>query len=515
MIAAVPVLFASPRTNWLRAGGSVLSRPEFAVGRDFIDANGERSFWFFALARWACLPLSVLGALTCYHWSADLYGPRAGVLSLWLWCFCPNILAHAQLITPDVGASSLGVAALYGFWRWSRRPAWPGALAAGAAIGLAELAKSTWLILFGVLPVLWLLRQAGQERVRAVLPWRAGMQLAAIMTVAIFVLNFGYRCKGSFRRLDDFAFHSARLGGGGADSFESGNRFTGHLAGALRLPLPQDYVQGIDIQLRDLEGGRLSYLRGELRRGGWWYYYAYGLAVKTPLGTWLLAAVAVVGAVVGPKGRAAWRDEAFVAVPAVAVLLLVSSHTGLNQHLRYILPALPFAFILMGRAACLCIVSPTLVGSLVVAALAAMTASSLTVYPHQLSYFNQLAGGPDKGHEHLLDSNIDWGQDLFELKRWLKWHPESHPLGLAYYGTFEPQVAGIEYVPIIDHRAAGTRQPVPGWYAVSVNYLYGYGLGGLVRRPEYEDFRHMRPIAKAGYSIYIYHVTGEEGGRAQ
>jgi hypothetical protein len=58
-------------------------------------------------------------------------------------------------------------------------------------------------------------------------------------------------------------------------------------------------------------------------------------------------------------------------------------------------------------------------------------ASSLGVYPHSLSYFNELVGGPANGHAHLLDSNIDWGQDLLLLKEWLDAHPEASPLGLA------------------------------------------------------------------------------------
>jgi hypothetical protein len=45
--------------------------------------------------------------------------------------------------------------------------------------------------------------------------------------------------------------------------------------------------------------------------------------------------------------------------------------------------------------------------------------SSLWYYPHSLSYFNELVGGPMGGPKHLLDSNIDWGQDLFYLKDWL------------------------------------------------------------------------------------------------
>src|SRR5439155_22186730 len=65
--------------------------------------------------------------------------------------------------------------------------------------------------------------------------------------------------------------------------------------------------------------------------------------------------------------------------------------------------------------------------------LAASIASSLAVFPHSLSYFNELAGGPENGPAHLLDANIDWGQDLLELKRWSDAHPAARPFHLAYF----------------------------------------------------------------------------------
>ncbi len=153
--------------------------------------------------------------------------------------------------------------------------------------------------------------------------------------------------------------------------------------------------------------------------------------------------------------------------------------------------------------------------------------SSLWEYPHSLSYFNELAGGPENGSEYLVDSNIDWGQDLLFLRDWLKKHPEARPLGLAYFGYFDPRVAGIEFTlppkgPTSPEEAAGPDAkdlgPRPGWYAVSVSMLRGYqyqlpdGRGGQPWFPlnSFSYFQRFRPIAHAGWSIYIYHITPEE-----
>src|SRR5205823_7999770 len=70
--------------------------------------------------------------------------------------------------------------------------------------------------------------------------------------------------------------------------------------------------------------------------------------------------------------------------------------------------------------------------------------SSLSVYPHSLAYFNEVAGGPENGHDHLVNSNIDWGQDLLYLKAWLDEHPEARPLGVAYCNVVGPQLGGIK-----------------------------------------------------------------------
>ena len=142
-------------------------------------------------------------------------------------------------------------------------------------------------------------------------------------------------------------------------------------------------------------------------------------------------------------------------------------------------------------------------------------ASSLSVYPHNLAYFNELAGGPRNGPRHLLDSNIDWGQDLYFLKRWADDHTEARPLYLSYFGMFDAAAIYPVLRPIGEAKV--NDGPRPGWYAVSVNTVYGYSLGGLQREPvtTYTYFQRFEPVDYAGYSIYIYHVTWEEANRVR
>jgi hypothetical protein len=147
-------------------------------------------------------------------------------------------------------------------------------------------------------------------------------------------------------------------------------------------------------------------------------------------------------------------------------------------------------------------------------------ASSLWVFPHSLSYFNELAGGPTGGHAHLIHSNIDWGQDLLYLRRWLRGHPEAQPLYLAFGTAFDPRQAGIKFAPPPcspgpNGRPRNASRLPSGWYAISVNYLRGYpwsvadGEGGAIPVPRnaLRCFLDVRPKATAGYSIHIYQIT--------
>lgn len=537
-VAALPVLAVGAEYEWssFRTGPGV--RPAFAIGRDFVAGNGERSFWLFTLARWACIPFSLLGGYICFRWASELFGDLAGSLALTLWSFSPNIIGHAQLITADACATSLGLTACYAFWRWLRRPIWIRAVLTGVVLGLAELAKTTLLLLYPLWPFLWLLYRLPDHSTMRRRDWlrEAGMLLLT-MAIGIYVLNLGYGFEGSFQKLGDFRFVSETLTGTDHKSGKRAesaaiakqpNRFAESWVGSLPVPLPSEYVLGIDIQQRDFEEfHRPSYLRGEFQSRGWWYYYLYAAGVKVPLGTWLLAGLAVGLRVFGNLRRVQRRDETILLAPALLIFTVVSSQTGFNHHFRYVLLCFPFGLVWISQLAPVIQRRFRTAAILGTGALMWSIGSSLWIYPHSLSYFNELAGGPGAGHEHLIDSNIDWGQDLLHLRHWLDGHPDVRPLRLAYHGGFDPSTAGFEFaLPPRQHPPSNNEQAhrleiEPGWYAVSVNILRGLprdvpdGSGEYTQleKNALSHFQRLHPAASAGYSIYIYQVRPDLPGR--
>ncbi len=512
-IAALPVLFCSPKTDWQYCTREPSSRPEWITGQVFIQRNGgARACRFITLARWACIPFSVLGGYFCYRWATELYGEWSGAVALVLWCFSPNVLAWGATICPDAAAAALGVTAHYAFWRWLRAPDWTKAVIVGVLLGLVQLTKMTWIILFAVWPLIWLLWNWS-----SIVRGKSGhvAQLAVILALGLDVLNLGYLCEGTFRMLGDYRFVSRTLAGPDSlvDHGHGGNRFSATWLGLLPVPFPEAYVAGIDLQELDFEAGKPSFLCGEWRNHGWWYYYLVCAALKVPLGTWLLGLLAV-GITISSRMNdmqqaerrgTTWRDEVALLLPAAAVFIFVSSETGFSRYFRYVLPCFPFVYVWISKVA-----RPghRKLQLLAAGALAWSVIGSLSVYPHSISYFNELAGGPTGGHRYLLDANIDWGQDLLYLKRWLDEHPEAKPLYLAHQSFVDPATLGIESrnpPPRSSNR--GTQHsdaemerlgPQPGWYAMSVDRIHS---------PEYSYFLNFEPVAMAGYSIYIYHIA--------
>jgi hypothetical protein len=518
-LAALPVLCCNARTDWSAYDSSVGSRAEFAVGDAFLAANGQNVFWYFTIARLSCIPLSVIGGYYCYRWACWLYGAAPGLVAAALWSFCPNILGNAAMITPDAGAAAVGVTFGYYAHRWLHHPQWGRALPASLSLGIAELTRTTWVILFPLLPILWLASVLAKPATWPKGAWRSEVaQLCSILLFAIYLINFGYGFERSCLRLGDYRFISHTLGGSYGDA-EYGNCFTQSRLAWLPVPFPASYVEGLDIQKADFERGMLSYLRGKQRLGGWWYYYLYAFAVKVPLGTLVIALMAMWCSIRYRGYSAGALNELIVIAPAIVVLALVSSQTGFSRYFRYVLPVLPFVFVWISKIARRRSWGPRPLCFVLASSLCWSIVSSMAVYPHSLSYFNELGGGPVGGPLHLVDSNIDWGQDLFYLARWSKAHADARPLFISYFGRVDPDTAGISAVNLW-YRTKGSQEPYPaskdlgpftsGWYAISVNHLRGYRHWRGHGNPDYGVFLSAAPVAMAGYSIYIYRV-GSEG----
>lgn len=435
LLSALPLLALNPRldpdarvenTGWY----------PWLYGTDFMERNREIYDRLFLLGR---LPVVALGLLTCwlvFRWARELYGDEAGLVALLLAVFFPSLIAHAHLATVDVGLCFFLLLALYLFWRFVQRPTPWMLVACGAALGLAQLSKFTALILY---PVLVLLALAREKRPRSL------ASLALIFLLSLIVIDAGYLFQGVGRPVGSFRFESRLLGGMAAI-----------LPAGLPLPLPADYLEGLDaLQLVNDVGEYPEYLFGRWSREGSPAYYLVAILFKTPLP--LLAAL-----LIAPFARREAWGQSFLWLPAL-VLLAFFSVSKVHYGIRYILPVFPLLFIYAGRLVPWVRARGRAIQAAAVALLLAYPLSALLTTPDTISYFNVLAGG--RGDEILLDSNIDWGQGLKRVRAFMD-REGIDRIGLAYFGHVDPAIYGIDW--------DFPRPDRPGLVAVSANFLHGY-----------------------------------------
>jgi hypothetical protein len=530
--------------------------PDCELGKDFMMLNRDHYMAVYVLARSVVVALSLAGGYLVFRWSRELFGQTGGLISLTLWVFHPEILAHGGLVTVDVASTVVGFLATYCFWHYLKAPSLERATLSGVLLGLAEASKFSHVVLPGIwialaaLKMLWHdrtillpLRPSAECGYQCRLSLRRALGHASVVSVvSLLVLNDVYLFEGTGKQLGSLKFHSKLLtrpirdgATGESPPSRRENRFHNTPLAKLPVPLPEHYVLGFDDQMFDFDsGGYYKYLRGELTNGpGWWHYYLYYLLVKTPLGSILLFAAAILALLVSRQCRAGLLDEATLFLPIVVFLTAVSLQRGINFG-RYALPICPFLFVVVGRLGPLLTTRPHVWSVLTSGALLASAGSVLAVHPDYLTYFNEAAGGPERGLDHLADSNIDWGQGLVALHDWLEEHGEARPLRLAYFGNMYPEVLGIQYelapfgpsvLPAANSSSSRPNEtgPAPGLQAVSANYLVGIpfpapdGTGSQTWAPRdaYSYYRRFQPIAVLAHSIYVYDISLAQANRAR
>ena len=436
------------------------------------------------LTRWPVLMLAVLLGALIFRWSGERFGLRAAFVALFLFTFDPNLLAHSVLITTDLVVTFFILLALYSFDRWLRWSSIRWLIIAGITLGLALVSKFSAVLLLPVIAILGLASAWQDKR------WmRMLASLAIIVAIGAVVVWAVYRFEaGPFKPLP------------------------------VNVPAPNFLSGLLRVQERD-EEGRIAFLLGEMRPKGWWYYFPVAFAVKTPLPTLILLGLAIIGAIIAvyrlwKQGKSneltarAWSLAPLWLLPAL--YLTVSMRSSVNVGYRYILPVLPFLFVLisgftpsvrtLGRS------TGASVWHLILGLWLIVEAA--LIFPYHLAYFNEIVGGPDNGYKVLADSNVDWGQDIKRLKIWLDDHhiAEAH---LAVFTGSEPERYGIQVIKLPGpyqspneygfHRFA----PEPGVYVLGASSWQGLRLDN----PDtYDWFRRQEPVARIGHSLFVYDV---------
>lgn len=516
----------SERYDWSLYSTLAGKRPEFSVGLDRLHRVGLEIVHDYILPRLTGLLWTAFGLIVGVVWLTECFGKTVvPILFAAYWAFSPDLLSHGATIGPDVGATGCGLMASYLYWKYAQSPSASFAILAGLGLGFAVLSKLTWLTGLLSLPAAVMLHVLVNKKRDASFTFITMVRDLFISTAMVFVVvNMGYGLEGSFMRLGEYQFCSEMLGGKGASRFTPRNPFErSSMLSAFPIPLPRNFVLGIDFLKAEVEEKKWSFLMGTWRHGSWPHYYVLTTLFKTPEPTLLAAGIGFCVLVVGIRRRLVVTKVIslflFLGIPAVVAFASVSLQGGFNHHHRYVLPMYPFLFSLAAFVA-----SPVAIqllrcrlryteesrhgiSILVGVALCILTVvSTLRVHPYYTSYFNTLSGGPDHGWRLLGFSNIDWGQDVQLVDSWIRRHPECRPLSieLGDFGLSRnllkipstsppklPKGASIEEV----------RTDETQWWIISVTKLYN-----LPEKDGLEYLQQIEPMEKIAYSYHVYRI---------
>ncbi len=445
---------------------------EWTTGQEFLYHNRVSAEALLARGRWMTALLSALVGLVVYLWGRAWLGAWPGVGALALYTADPNILAHGSVVTLDTAAMAGVMLTLWLLRRWFDRPvAWL-ALATGVAAGLALGTKFSALIIGPMSLVLFLAAWRQRPPGRVILRGVALAAAAGLVALAVI--------------------------------------YRGHL---------DLYLKGLEIVRVETRGATHPlFIHGAWTAVAPWYTALLALVLKTPVPTLILAALGAARSVFRREDR---RYLAWL-LPAVVFCAGVSM-SNMQMGLRYLLPILPLLHLLAARGLKALFVTRSSVGSGIaapysqvkatagIALLVWLAVTSARAHPNYLTYYHEFAGGASRGHEWLVDSNYDWGQDLGRLAQ--QWRSAGNPdLSLVYYGMADGEHFGLrrrDLIPTVGMELPdGNDVPRSGpmWLAISASSLQGLDLSD---HNLFAWARARRPLARAGYTIFVYDVGAD------
>lgn len=417
---------------------------QVGFGDDFTFHNRATVEQQLHAGRIPCVLLSILLGMLVYRWAKELHGEHGGLLSLFFFSTCPNIIAHSALVTTDVAVSLFYCAGLFSLWRFHLKQTRRWLYAAALLAAFASLSKYTGLLLYPIAAI-YMIYFCFHRRTRDFLLF--------FYSAAVFVLAWSIPALVLYR------------------------------SGAF-LPIYIDGLRNLNFNFHD--PAQISYCLDETYFGSRWYYYLVALAVKSPA-PFLIAAGAGVALLIRKQMRLLWF---FLLAPALLFFAVVSARVPDNIGFRYVLAVLPILQIVSGGVVPAMQSSPALrkLFPVWILLLLWQVYGAVAIHPNEISYFNEFAGGPRKGYRFLADSNVDWGQNVEDLRS----YSSRQPLLIKPF-AIDPALYGIRYASMNENVLA---TPVPGTYILSAHHL---AVGRCVWW-----LRQMQPETWIGNSMLVY-----------
>jgi len=521
-LAALPLLFVKPTlptntTAWAEA-------EQWQFAHDFLYESGNNPQQILFLGRIPMIILALILGLCIARWTYELAGKIPSLVSSVLYVSSPLFLTHGHLIATDVPVTLGVTAAAYFFVKSLRSKSWKWVLLTAVATAFASDVKFTGLILFGLIPVLYALVYLFAGKRLPHLSSKHFLVLFGSMIVATFLLaslTTGFQVNVSSH--DPFL---------GMHHIEQAKEFIIEFPSAFRwFPrfylwvlehvhfVAYPYASGLFEFITHFEVGHESYFLGNYDDMGNIWYFPVAFLIKTRLAVLVLLSLILTLFVKRTywawkfklytfsfkkklrQWAEGWNPELFILVGLPALFFVSALQSKVNIGVRHILIVYPFLYILVSLLWSVRIHRQRIFRWLITAVLAVALISTAAVWPFPMTYFSEAVGGASQGHKYIMNSNLDWGQNLFYLRDYLHNH-DVDTICFGYFGQGQLSDLGIHIRPLYSNRDVTNFGTPDCVVVVSVQVLYN-------KEQNFTWLQKLTPNAVIGDSFYIYDLRNQ------
>jgi hypothetical protein len=518
---------------------------QWDVGWSFLYHSGNDPDLITRVARLPMLILMLLLGVFTYLWSKKAFGVYAGIIATFLIAFSPNLIAHSRYVTTDIAATVGLLMALYFYVSFLKNPSWKLFWFSAFGLSIAQLLKYSDVVLYVLFGLLmfgalffrnkampkgffleWLFKS---PRVKKEFVYIGSYILIVLVSfVAIAAVYQLAMYNTPVEKVHELI--AAELNRDGARFVQP------YLHQLAENPLTRSlshWLLGLAMVFLRVGSGNTTYFLGEVSNQSWREFYPVAIFLKTPIATllWTLAGIVSGMYMFGrftqrvfrgmpsgwwsramhiwrKAGEGVWKHYYKWTAAMVIVVFLATGILGnLNIGLRHVLPFYPFWFVLLSGVI-VWLYRKTKAGSRVIFVGVASilflwyVAANLITFPSYLAYFNEFIGGNENGYKYLVDSNLDWGQDLKRLETFVEKN-NIEKIRVDYFGGGQPHYyLGDRYV-----EYHSTEGPTKGWIAVSATfYQNSKYYGPLYNQIDYTWLDEYEPITVIGNSILVFNI---------
>jgi 4-amino-4-deoxy-L-arabinose transferase-like glycosyltransferase len=466
-----------------------------AFSHDFLFSQRDASHIVF-LSRLSFILLSIILGFFIFKLAKRLYGTGAGILATLLFAFSPLFISYGATALTDLPITAFYFLSVYFFLKYSEQPSGLRLAFVGIFTGLALVSKYTGIFLIPVYIILLAMQRKGPQAIKRPLVF---LLLTAVIAFLVIFTVYQFQFVPIKEAVSPHYLNKAY------EKLPILEKFSGVIE---KVPLPAaSFMVGIGQQfLVSSDAIKPSYLLGESYVGNKPQFHIIEFLVKTPIAMFVLLFLAFLA-----------KKNKVVLIPA-GLYFLAFMFNSQNMGIHHIMPVYPFLFVFASSAVTLKF-NKALFQKAFIAAIAVLSAwyifASLSIHPNEIAYFNEFVG-PDNGYKYFVTSNLDWGQSFKGLQDYVG-QQNITSVKLSYFGTVDPYYYGLNftYLPspiwqpwVPGYKAAGKGiencSRTSGIIAISATNLVGAYLDNKSCFSWLEEYK---PVAKIGYSIFIYNIT--------